>query len=128
RLNDPSGKRIDANTPQTNANVQYTANAMASNLLQATFTIANPTGGVWTAVIDASSITTTQAAYSLMVFGDSNVGLIPQTASLFAPGQDAVVSCVLADFSTNPVVAVSNASITATIQLPDGSTNKLTLF
>jgi hypothetical protein len=128
RLNDPSGKRIDANTPQTNANVQYTASAVASNLLQATFTIANPTGGVWTAVIDASSMTTTQAAYSLMVFGDSNVGLIPQTASLFAPGQDAVVSCVLADFSTNPVVAVSNASITATIRLPDGTMNYLTLF
>jgi len=128
RLNDPSGTRIDANTPQTNTNVQYTASAVANNLLQATFTITNPTGGVWTAVIDASSITTTQAAYSLMVFGDSNVGLIPQTANLFAPGQDAVLSCVLADLSTNPVVAVSNASITATIRLPDGTTNSLTLF
>ena len=30
--------------------------------------------------------------------------------------------------STNPAIAVSNASITATIQLPDGTTNSLTLF
>jgi hypothetical protein len=63
-----------------------------------------------------------------MVFGDSNVGLIPRTANLFAPGQDAVLSCVVADLSTNPVAAVSNASITATIGLPDGTTNSLTLF
>ncbi len=128
RLNDSSGALIDATTPQTNTNVQYTASAMASNLLLATLTIANPTGGVWTAVIDGSRMITTQAAYSLMIFGDSYVGLIPQTASLFAPGLDAVQSCLLADLSTNPVVAVANASITARILLPDGTTNSLTLF
>jgi len=63
-----------------------------------------------------------------MVFGDSYVGLIPQPANIFSRGQDAVMSCGLADLSTNPVVAVSNASITATIRLPDGTTNTLTLF
>ena len=127
RLNDPSGRPINATTPQTNTNVQYTANALASNLLLATFTIANPTDGVWTAVIDAASITTTQAGYSLTVFGDSNVGLIPNTANLFSRGQNAVLTCGLADLSTNPVVAVLNASITATIRLPDGTTSRLTL-
>ncbi len=128
RLNDPFGTRIDANTPQTNTSVQYTASVMASNLLQANFTIANPTAGIWTAVIDASNITTAQAAYDLMAFGDSNVGLLPQTMNLFAPGQDAVLSCVLADITTNPFVAVSNASVTSIIRLPDGTTNSLALF
>jgi len=128
RLNNPCGGIINANTPQTNSNVQYTASVVASNLLVATFTIVSPTAGVWTAIVDASSITSAQAAYSLTVFGDSDVGLIPQTASLFAPGQDAVLSCGLADISNNPVVAVSNASITATVQFPDGTTNSLTLF
>jgi len=128
RLNDPNGKVIDATTPQTNTNVQYTASVLASNLLQATFIIANPTTGVWKAFIDATSITTTQVEYSLMVYGDSNVGLVPLTASLFSRGQDAVLSCGLADLSTNPVVAVSNALITALVRLPDGTTNSLTLF
>ena len=128
RLNDPSGTLIDATTPQAITNVQYEASAIASNLLLAMFTITNPTGGVWTAVVDASSSTTTQADYSLMVSGDSNVGLIPQTANLIGQGQNAVVSCLLADLSTNPVVPVSNAVVTATIQLPDGTTNSLSLF
>ena len=124
RLNNPSGGSIDTNSPQ----VQYSVTTAASNLVLATYTIANPTGGMWTAVIDASSMTATQAAYSLMVYGDSYVGLIPQTGTFFGQGQDAVVSSLFADLTTNPVVAVSNASITANLRLPDGSTNNLTLY
>ena len=128
RLNDPSGTPIDGDTPQTNTNVQYTVSAVASNLLLATFTITNPMKGVWTAAIDAGSITSTQAEYSLMVSGDSNIGLVPQTGPLFNQGEDVVVSCALADLSTNPATPVVNAATTATVQLPDGSTTDVTLL
>ncbi|MCX6879917.1 MAG: leucine-rich repeat protein [Verrucomicrobia bacterium] len=127
-LRDPTGTPIDANTPGSNTNVQYTTDAVASNLLLATFTITNPTAGIWTAVIDAGSIPTTQATYGMTVRGDANVGLIPQMSEFCSQGADAVLSCLLGDLSANPVVAVSNASVTATVGLPDGTANNLALF
>jgi len=128
RLQDPAGTVIGVNTPLTNSNVQYSASTVMSNLLQSSFTVAAPTAGVWTAFIDASHTATTQVTYRLTVFGDSNVGLIPQTAGLLPQGQHAVLACGLVDGSTNAVVPVVNASVAATVGLPDGSTNSFILF
>ena len=93
-----------------------------------TYTISNPATGTWQAVLDGSSMSETQASCLLRVFGDSTVSLLPQTIPPCNQGQDVVVSCALADLSTNPAMPVVNASITATVQLPDGSTNNLPLF
>ena len=127
-LTDPSGTTIDTNSPLSNPNVQYSTSVSTGNLLVASYQISEATNGVWYTILDGSSVTSTQAAYSLMVFGDSSVGLLPQTGTFFNQGQDAVVSCLLADLSTNPFVSVQNASVTAGVYLPDGSTNNLTLF
>jgi pimeloyl-ACP methyl ester carboxylesterase len=128
RLNTPSGAEISPATPQTNTNVQYSAVASTSGVVVATYKVSNPAHGAWTAVIDDSGVTSTQATYGLMVFGDSSVAMVPQTGSVFNEGQDAVISCALVDLSTHPPTPVSSASMGATILFPDGSTNRLVLL
>jgi PKD repeat protein len=127
RLNDPSGNVIDTVTARSNTNVQSSA-VVATNLMLANYEIAAPAQGAWTAVMDGSGVTSTQAIYTLMVSGDSDVAMLPQTASVFNRGEDAVISCALLDLSTNPPTPVPNASISATILCPDGSTNRLVLL
>ena len=128
RAQDPSGTVINSTTPASNSNVQYSAMIGGTNLMLITYTISNPATGVWHAVTDGSSMTETQASCLLRVFGDSTVSLLPQTILPSSLGQEVVVACALADLCTNPAMPVVNAAITATIQLPDGSTNNLTLF
>ena len=128
RLKNPAGTIIDFNTPGSNTNVQYSAFVGVSNTLMVNYKINNPIAGIWKVIVDGASLTTTQAMYNLMAFGDSSVALIPQTDPLFSQGQDVMVSCALADLSTNPAMPMVNASITATIKLPDGSSTNLTVF
>jgi hypothetical protein len=127
-LSTPSGALITPTTPQSNTNVLYSVALETNGVALASYQIASPSKGQWTAVIDGGGVTSTQAAFSLMVFGDSSVGMLPQTASVFSQGQDAVISCALLDLSTNPPAPVTNASITATVRFPDGSTNMLVLL
>jgi hypothetical protein len=128
RLSDPSGVGIDATTPKSNTNVTYSMVVTASNLTVASYQIAGPTNGTWTAIIDGASVSASNAAYVLSVFGDASVALVPQTGAVFNQGQDVVIICTLADVSTNPAIPIHNASISATVQLPDGSTNRFILF
>jgi pimeloyl-ACP methyl ester carboxylesterase len=128
RVQNPSGTIIDFTTPASDTNVQYSAIIGSSNLMLITYTINNPTKGTWHAVVDGSFMSETQASCLLRVFGDSTVALLPQTIQPCIRGQDVVLPCALADLSANPALPVVNASITAAIQLPDGSTNNLTLF
>ena len=128
RLQDPAGTVIDSTTPSSNSNVQYSAIIADSNLMLITYTISNPATGTWQVVLDGNSMSETQASCLLRVFGDSTVFLLPQTILPCNQGQDVVASCGLADLNSNPAMPVVNASITAMIQLPDGSTNNLTLF
>ena len=128
RVEDPSGTVIDSTTPATNSNVQFSTLVADSNLMVITCTISNPATGTWQAVLDGGSMIETQASCLVMVFGDSSVFVLPQTIPPCNQGQDVVVSCALADLSTNPAIPVVNASITATVLLPDGTTKSLTLF
>jgi alpha-tubulin suppressor-like RCC1 family protein/PKD repeat protein len=128
RLNTPSGVAINPVMQQPNTNVQYSAIMSTSEVVVANYRITSPTGGVWTATIDGSSVTSTQVAYNLSVFGNSSVTMLPQTGSVFNHGQDVVVACALLDLSASPPAPVLNASITATIRFPDGSTNRLVLL
>ena len=100
----------------------------SSNLMLITYTINNPARGTWQAILDGSSMNETQASCLVRVFGDSTVSLLSRPIAPCNQGQDVVLSCALADLSTNPAMPLLNASITATIQLPDGTTNSLTLF
>lgn len=127
RLSDPSGMLIDADAAQSNACVQCTTDLLAQNLLETTFTITVPTTGVYLAMIDAGSLMATNATYSLTVYGDSGVGLSPQTPNVFEQGEDAVMSSLFADLEPNPVEPVVNASMSAMVQLPDGTTTNLCL-
>jgi hypothetical protein len=128
RVEEPSGIMINSTTPASNTNVQYSVMNGSSNLMLITYTISNPATGNWQAVLDGSSMSETQASCLMRVFGDSTVSLLPQTIPPCNQGQDVVVSCALADLSTNPGMPVLNASITAAIQFADGSTNGLTLY
>ena len=128
RAQDPAGMTIDCTTPASNSNVQYSVMMGCSNLMLTTCMIANPTTGTWQAVLDGSSMSETGVSLLLKVFGDSTVSLLPQTIPPCNQGQDVVVSCALADLSTNPAIPVVNAFITVTILLPDGTTNSLRLF
>ena len=128
RLKDPGETVIDSTTPASNTNVQYSTSVGTSNTLMVTYTINNPAAGVWKMVVDGTSVTTTPAVYSLMVFGDSEVALIPQTGALFNQGQDVGVNCALADLGTDPAAPVKNAAMTALVQLPDGTTTSFTLL
>ena len=127
KVQDPFGAVIDSTTPLSNDDVQYSTTIDGYNSVMITFTINKPAPGTWHAVLDGSSMTSAQANCSLMVFGDSSVALLPQTGPLFNQGQDVVVSCALADLENNPATPVANASISATLSLPDGSTSSLTL-
>ncbi|HEY4300245.1 MAG TPA: MBG domain-containing protein [Candidatus Didemnitutus sp.] len=126
KLQDPSGNIIEPTAQQTDANFQYSA-TMGSNTLLADYEISNPASGVWSVVVDATTTNEPQVDFLLTAFVDSNVALIPQTAPQFNQGQDAVVSCTLADLSGDPAVPVTSAAVTAMMQLPDGTTTSLTL-
>jgi hypothetical protein len=126
-LIDPTGTVIDATSVQSNPNGQYAVNGGTTGAQLITYQISNPAVGTWQAIVDANGIAETQLGYNLTAFADSNVALIPQTAAQFSHGQDAVISCALADVGANPVVPVINAVITATVRLPDGTTTTLTL-
>jgi PKD repeat protein/pimeloyl-ACP methyl ester carboxylesterase len=127
-LLDPSGMPINFASPESNTNVQYSVSPAISNVVVETFEIGDPENGSWTAIVGGAKVSSTNAAYSLTVLGDSGASLIPQTGSEFGQGQDAVITCTLADVSTNPATPVLNASITATVRFPDGLTNTLTLY
>ena len=127
RLQDPAGGTIDSTTPQSNPNVQYTATLSGSSAM-ITCQIANPTVGAWTALIDGTGMTAPNEGYSLMAFADSNVALVPQTGPLFGLGQDVIVTSALADLTSSPPTPIQSATMTAVVQLPDGSTTALTLF
>jgi hypothetical protein len=126
-LIDPSGNTINSTTPQTNGNVQYSTSVSGSTLLT-TIQITNPASGTWQAVMDGSSMSEAQATAELTVYGDSNLTLIPQTASLFHQGQDVVVTGVLADFSTTPPAAILSATGTGTVTMPGGTTSTFNLL
>ena len=127
RLQTPAGGTIDSTTPQSDPNVQYTATISGSSAM-ITCQIANPTVGAWTALIDGTGMTAPNEGYNLMAFGDSNVALVPQTGPLFGLGQDVIVTSALADLTSSPPTPIQSASMTAVVQLPNGSTTALTLF
>ena len=128
RLKSPTGEVVDSNTPQSNANVQYSVIVGDNNSALMTYEIASPTRGDWTIVLDGSLIVASQSKCNLMVFGDSNVALLPQTAALFNQGQDVVVTCALADFTGDPAGPVLDGTIKAEVRFPDQSTTQLNLF
>jgi uncharacterized repeat protein (TIGR02543 family) len=127
RLQDPSGNRVDSTTPQSNPNVQYSVTASGSGGWFS-YQINSPAPGPWTVILGGSNISESEVGCNLMAFSDSKVTLSPETDGLFNQGQDVVVMCGLADLSTSPTTPVLSATITATVQLPDGTTTTLTLF
>ena len=127
RVQSPSGTILDASTPTSDTNVQYSAITVGTNSVMMTYTINDPTTGTWRAMVDGSIIST-QANWSLMVSGDSTISLLPQTGSLFNQGQDVVVSAALANLGTDPATPIENAIIGATVILPDGTSTNLALL
>jgi len=126
RLTDPLGNTVDSTTPQTNATVQYSAVVSGSSSILS-YQITNPTAGAWTVTLDGSNMVEPQVGFNLTVFGDSNIAMIPITGPLFGQGQDVIVTCALGDLSATPATPILNASITATVLLPDGTTTTLSL-
>ncbi len=127
-LKNPAGVVIDSTTPETDPNVQYSTLAGDGGSLAIGYQITNPTPGIWQVFVDSRSIAETEVGYNLTVFGDSQLSLIPQTELLFNQGQDVPVACLLADFGTDPATPLPRAAITASVQLPDGTTTSLSLF
>lgn len=127
KLQDPSGNMIGPSTPQTNSNVQYTATVNGGNVLMASYSVGTPAPGTWNVIVDGTAVSGAQADYLVTASVDSNVTLLPQTASLFNQGQDAIISCALVVLGAAPVVPVVNATLMAAVQLPDRTTTTLKL-
>jgi len=128
RLTEPNGLIVDFATTNEDNNIQYSQHVDGSNTLTLTYAISDPPAGVWKVMLDARAMNVTTTPYSLWVFGDSDVGLIPQTGALCNQGQDILVSTALMGLESSPATPLLNATITALVQLPDGSRTNLGLF
>ena len=128
QLTDPSGALITSSTPQSNPNVQYTTITGTNGTTLITFQIQNPALGIWNATVNGTGMTENQLGYDLSVAGDSSITLVALTAPLYHQGQDAVVSCAIADVSTTPPTPIQNTLVTAIVTLPDGTSSQMSLF
>ncbi len=126
-LIDPDGNRIDPSFAQNDPNIEFASVQIFDDFQAETYFIQNPKSGSWTTEVTGANVTSPNGeSYSLTAFVKETAFTYSTNTNLsfYSNGAQIEISSEAKENGS----PVTGSSVTATVTLPDESTQTITLF